>query len=106
MQMNMIMKRQIVTNNYILQSLRNKNIHSLATEYLYIIAMLYGSDIESGSKQVIDFNKMTMLKAENELRIRAIMMHAERIRRKNTLTQQHKANEEALLQRMKQLQNT
>lgn len=102
----MQMKRQIVTNNYVLQSLRNKNVQSLATEYLYIIAMLYGEDIETGKKRVIDFNTMTMLEAENELHIRAVMMRAERARRKKALTQQHKANEEAMLQRMKQLQNT
>lgn len=99
-----IQKRQIVTTNYILQSLRKQNVQSLATEYLYIIAMLYGQDIDSGRKRVTDFNTMTMLKAENELRIRAMMMHAERVRRKKKLTEQHKANEDAMIQRLKQLQ--
>jgi len=99
-----IQKRQIQTLNYKLQLLRNKNTVSLANEYLYIIAMLFGKDIEEGTRKVTDFNSMTMLKAENELRIRTLMMNAERIRRKKKLMQDHKDNEEAMIQRMKQLQ--
>lgn len=99
-----IQKPQIVTNSYLLQKLRNSNLQSLATEYLYITAMLFGQDIDSGKRQVTHYSSMTMLKAENELRIRTMMMHAERIRRKKKLTEQHRANEDAMMQRLKQLQ--
>lgn len=80
---------------------RIKLIESLAEEYLNILAILYGSDIESGTKQLKDFGHMTMLDAEQELKFRTIMMRAQFTRKQRELRAEYSANEQAMLEELK-----
>lgn len=77
---------------------------ALATEYLSILAILYGDKIESGTKRIADYGMLTMLEAENELRIRMMMMKGQRMRKKKDLREEHEAQEQAMLEQLKRSQ--
>lgn len=84
---------------------QTRNIQeSLATEYLSILAILYGDQIESGIKRISDYGTLTMLDAENELRIRMMMMKGQRLRKKKDLKEEHEAQEQAMLEQLKRTQ--
>lgn len=73
----------------------------MSEEYLSIIAILYGDQIESGIKRISYYGDMTMLEAENELRVRTKMMRGQRLRKKRELREEHEAQEAALLEQLK-----
>jgi len=78
-------------------------IAALSTEYLQMLAILYGDQIQSGTIRTSAYNTMTMLEVADELRIRTMMMRGERLRKKRRLTEEHAANEAALLERLKRI---
>lgn len=77
---------------------------ALSSEYLSILAILYGDQIESGIKRISDYGTLTMLDAENELRIRMMMMKGQRMRKKRELKEEHEAQEQAMLEQLKRTQ--
>lgn len=87
--------------NYLINSQRIQLIDHVSTEYLSMLAILYGDQIESGIKRVSSFGTMTMLEAENELRVRTMMMRGLRMRRKKHLMDEHTSAEQALLEELK-----
>lgn len=87
--------------NFQINQQRRANIESIAVEYLNILAILYGDQIDTGIKRVRDFGQMTMLEAENELRIRTLMIQAQRLRKKRQLYEEHSENERAMLEELK-----
>ena len=91
----------MISKNFIIDQQRNRHIENITEEYLNIIALLYGTQIESGIRRIKDYASMTMLDAENELRIRTIMNRAERLRTKRRLYAEHTAAEQELLERLK-----
>lgn len=62
--------------SYLLEDLRLKSTYILTQEYLIFLGILFGSQIQSGDKQVRDFGHMTMLDVQSELLIRTRMMQA------------------------------
>ena len=97
----MVMKMIKQSSNYLLNNQRAEYIQTISTEYLSIIALLYGDLIESGDKQVISYNHMLMNDAERELHIRTTMYHGRRLRKQRELTEEHEANEQAMLEQLK-----
>lgn len=89
--------------NYLLNSQRIKYIHSVSEEYLSILAILYGDTLESGIQRISGYGSMTMLEAENELRLRTLMYKGRRIRRQRDLRSEHEENEKAMLEQLKRL---
>lgn len=90
--------------NFNLNDQRMQLVTSIATEYLSMLTILYGDQIEMGTKRVSDYGNMTMLEAENELRVRTLMMKGQRLRTKRKLKEEHEANEAALLEQLKKSQ--
>lgn len=90
--------------NFRINRQRLQLIDNLSTEYLSIIAILYGDQIETGVKRISNYGDMTMLEAENELRVRMLMMRGLRMRKKKHLMAEHTANEQALLEELKRAQ--
>ncbi len=76
-------------------------VDNLTSEYLSLLAILYGDHIESGVKRISDYRAMTMLDAENELKLRTMMMRGQRLRKKRMLMEEHQENERALLEQLK-----
>lgn len=97
----MIQQIQTQSANFSLNKQRRDLVINLTDEYLSILAILYGDQIESGIKRVSYYGDMTMLEAENELRVRTKMMRGTRIRRKRELREEHEAQEAALLEQLK-----
>ena len=89
--------------NYLLDIQRRQYIESVSQEYLSILAILYGDRIETGMSQVKDFGSMTMLEAENELRIRTMMTHGRRVQKQRQLREEHTRNETDMLEELKRL---
>ena len=87
--------------NFRIQQKRNTIIDSLSLEYLSILAILYGGLIESGQKRISDYGAMTFAEAENEFRLRTLMIKGQRIRKKRELQEEHAANERAMLEQLK-----
>lgn len=87
--------------NFNLSKQRKDLIDHIATEYLSMLAILYGDQIEMGTKRVSDYGDMTMLEAENELRVRTLMLRGQRMRKKRELKEEHDAAEAALLEQLK-----
>ena|SRR5215216_4999767 len=96
MQMNMY-----ESYNFQLEVARNKFIDALASEYLQMLSILYGTQIYSGEKRTSEFNDMTMLEVADELRIRTLMLKGDRLRKKRKLQEEHARNEADLLERLK-----
>lgn len=96
------MKNQpMMTANFILNKQRQELTNSISEEYLSILSILYGDQIESGIKRISYYGDMTMLEAENELRVRTKMMQGLRMRKKRELKEEHAAQEAALLEQLK-----
>jgi len=87
--------------NFQLEVARNKFIDALASEYLQMLSILYGTQIYSGEKRTSEFNDMTMLEVADELRIRTLMLKGDRLRKKRKLQEEHARNEADLLERLK-----
>ena len=87
--------------SFLLNDQRIKLIDNVSTEYLSILAILYGDQIEQGLKRVSDYGSMTMLEAENEFRVRTIMMRGQIARKKKMLMDEHKDAERVLMERLK-----
>ena len=98
------MKNQMTTTEFLINKQRHELINHVAFEYLSILAILYGDQIDSGIRRVSSFGKMTMLEAENELRIRTMMLRGQRMRRKRELLKEHQDAETAMMERLKQTQ--
>ena len=94
-------KLKTQATNFLLNRNRMTFINTLAYEYLSILAILYGDQIESGLKRVSNFGDMTMLEAENEFHLRMLMMRGQRLRTKRKLKEEHAANEAALMEQLK-----
>lgn len=92
---------QIVAPNFSLNKQRRSFVDNLSEEYLSILAILYGNQIDSGIKRISYYGNMTMLEAENELRVRTKMMRGQRLRKKRELREEHEAQESALLEQLK-----
>lgn len=99
-------KRQIVASNYLLQQQRTDLVESMATEYLSVLSILYGYQIEQGLRRVSDYGNMTMLEAENEIRIRTVMLRGQRVRKQRELREEMAENERKLLEQLKRSQPT
>ncbi len=100
----MQMKQQQKTAiNFRLNKIRRDNTKALSEEYLSILAILYGDQIELGVKRVHQYGMMTMLEAENELRVRTIMLKGQRLRRKRELKEQHERNEREMMEELKRI---
>lgn len=95
------MQIQMQAMNFLLNSQRMDLVESVSVEYLSILAILYGSQIETGEKRISSFGGMTMLEAENEFRVRTMMMRGIRLRKKRDLKAEHDAAEQALLEQLK-----
>lgn len=87
--------------NFLLNRQRIDLVNNITNEYLSMLAILYGDQIEQGTKRVSDYGNMTMLEAENELRVRTLMMRGQRLRAKRRLQEEHEENERALLEQLK-----
>jgi hypothetical protein len=87
--------------NFNLNKQHRDLIVSMGEEYLSILAILYGDQIDSGIKRISYYGDMTMLEAENELRVRTKMMRGQRLRMKRELKAEHEAQEAALLEQLK-----
>lgn len=87
--------------NFKLNKQRIQLIDNITNEYLSILAILYGDQIESGIRRISDYKDMTMLEAENELRVRTIMMKGQRLRTKRKLKEEHDEAERELMERLK-----
>lgn len=94
-----------IATNYLLNKQRRLYVKSLANEYLSILAILYGDQLEIGQTKVSDYGTMTMLEAENELRIRAMMYKGRRIRKQRDLRDEAETNERDMLEQLKRLNN-
>lgn len=90
--------------NFRLNKQRRDLIESLTNEYLSMLAILYGDQIEMGTKRVSQYGNMTMLEAENELRVRTMMLRGQRMRMKRKLKEEHAENERALMEQLKKSQ--
>lgn len=90
--------------NFLLNKQRISVIDNITNEYLSMLAILYGDQIEMGTKRVSDYGTMTMLEAENELRVRTMMLRGQRMRKKRELKEEHEANERALMEQLKKSQ--
>lgn len=91
----------IQSPNYLLQQQRVETIEALAFEYINILAILYGVFIEQGTQRIRDYGSMTMLEAENELRLRMYMYRGQRIRKKRQLLADHQENERIMMEELK-----
>jgi hypothetical protein len=87
--------------NFQLQQQRLLLVENITDEYLSILAILYGDQIQSGTKRVSEYGNMTMLEAENELRVRTLMMRGDRLRTKRKLKEEHDAAEKELMEQLK-----
>lgn len=87
--------------NFDLNKQRRELTINMSEEYLSILAILYGNQIEAGIHRVSYYGNMTMLEAENELRVRTKMMRGQRLRKKRELKEEHEAQEAALLEQLK-----
>lgn len=87
--------------NFKLNSQRRQLIESMSTEYLSILAILYGDQIEMGTRRISHYGNMTMLEAENEIRVRTMMMKGQRLRKKRQLKEEHDEAERELMERLK-----
>lgn len=99
----MIIPKTIATN-FLKNDLRMHVVEHLTNEYLSILAILYGPQIEQGLKRISDYRDMTMLEAENEFRIRTMMLQGQRLRKKRILREEHEAAESALMEQLKKSQ--
>lgn len=97
-------KQKQTTFNFQVQQQRVELIESIATEYLSVLSLLYGYHIEQGTRRVSDYGDMTMLDAENELRVRTIMMRGQRMRKQRELREEMQENERKLLEQLKRSQ--
>lgn len=97
-------QRQTQAFNFLVQQQRVELIESIANEYLSVLSLLYGYHIEQGTKRVSDYGDMTMLDAENEIRVRTIMMRGQRIRKQRELREEMAENERKLLEQLKRSQ--
>jgi CII-binding regulator of phage lambda lysogenization HflD len=93
-----------LATNFKLNQQRIQLIDSITNEYLSMLAILYGDQIEMGTKRISDYRDMTMLEAENELRVRTMMMKGQRMRTKRKLREEHEAAEKALMEQLKKSQ--
>ncbi len=87
--------------NFLLNQQRREITENVTNEYLSMLAILYGDQIEMGTKRISDYRDMTMLEAENELRVRTMMMQGQRLRLKRKLKEEHEENERALMEQLK-----
>ncbi len=94
-------KRQAI--HFLVNKQYKQLCQSLSTEYLSILAILYGDKIESGIMRVSDYGPMTMLEAENEFRIRTMMLSGQIARKQKELRAKYKADEEAMLEQLKKI---
>lgn len=92
---------QTTAANFNLNKQRRSLVENLSEEYLSILAILFGDQIEMGLKRISYYGNMTMLEAENELRVRTKMMRGQRLRKKRELKEEHEAQEAALLEQLK-----
>jgi len=100
----MQMLKKTKAMSFLLNQQRIELIDNVTNEYLSMLAILYGDQIEQGTKRISDYGNMTMLEAENELRVRTIMMKGQRMRVKRKLQEEHEANEKALMEQLKRSQ--
>ncbi len=99
--MNQMKMHKTLAANFRLNKQRRSLVESLTNEYLSMLAILYGDQIESGIKRISHFGNMTMLEAENELRVRTMMLRGQTMRTKRKLKEEHEANEKALMELLK-----
>jgi len=98
------MTQRMTAANFNLNKQRIDIIDSITNEYLSILAILFGDQIESGIKRISYYGDMTMLEAENEFRVRTLMLRGQRLRTKRRLKEEHEAAEQALLEQLKKSQ--
>lgn len=94
-------KRTMQANEFLLNKQRMALINNVSHEYLSIIAILYGDQIETGVRRIQHYRNMTMLEAENEIRIRSMMVRGQRMNRKRQLRKEHEDSEQAMLEELK-----
>lgn len=87
--------------NFLLQQQRIQLVDNITDEYLSILAILYGDQIQTGVKRISDYGNMTMLEAENELRVRTLMLRGDRLRTKRKLKEEHDTAERELMEQLK-----
>lgn len=92
-----------IANNYLLNAQRIRYVESISTEYLSILTILFGDNLEMGQRRISDYGNMTMLEAENELRVRTIMYKGRRLRKQRELREEHAENERAMLEQLKRI---
>ena len=93
-----------IATNFLLNQQRIDLIESITNEHLSVLAVLYGDQIEMGVRRVSDYRNMTMLDAEQELRVRTMMLKGQRLRKKRELNEQYAADERALMEQLKKSQ--
>lgn len=98
------MRNIITTASFKLETIRRQNRESLANEALSLIAMLYGTLITDGKKTISDYKSMTGNAINRELKIRTMMLEAERKSREEKITNNSKQREIQLLEQLKSLQ--
>lgn len=92
---------KIQAMNFLLNKQRRELIDNVTTEYLSMIAILYGDQIDTGIKRISDYGSMTMLEAENEMRVRTMMLRGQTLRKKRQLKEEHDKAEREMMERLK-----
>lgn len=86
---------------FIENKLRSQYIQQTAEEYLNILAVLYGSYIESGERSLFQYRHMTMHDAEEELHIRTILARSRRKRLYHNIQQEKQEQERLAVEELK-----
>lgn len=92
-----------MNRNYQLEVERDKMVESLHVEYLSLLAILYGDQLESGTQLLKDYGHLTMIDIENELQLRTLMYRARRLRKRRQLLDEYEANERDMLEQLKNI---
>lgn len=87
--------------SFLIDDVYYKQSEVYANEYLNVLAVLYGDSLDAGIKQLRDYNHMTMQDAEQEIRLRTIMLSGRVLREQRKLDKEHRDAEQALMDRLK-----
>jgi hypothetical protein len=82
---------------------RISDLEAVRQEYLTFLVILYGEQIESGTKSVRDYGKYTMADMQSEIILRQTMYTARIHRKQKELRVEYATNETALLEELKNM---
>lgn len=97
--------RRIHSIYFSIEQNKHRNRKDIAREYLSILIMLYGSQFDNSTKQIQQYEHMTMFDANSEIKLRTIMLRAQANRIRKQKTDEQKSKENELLRKLKATQD-